>query len=382
MALLLEILLFIVVIVVLILVHELGHFIVAKLSGMRVDEFGIGYPPRALTIGKIGDTEYTLNWLPFGGFVRIYGEDGAVEEGAEGEKAPHARGKSFASKPRILQALVLISGVAMNVLLAYALFTTTLILGTQQELTPPQIAQAKDANAVIAEVRPGSPADKAGFKAGDLIKGEYLKTKQYGESYEDNLAQAYTTLIASDATSDPITFTIDRNGKTLTIVATPQTGIIPSAPLRPALGFTVTEVGTIKTPVSKAFGQGVIYTWNEIKQTAVGLYDFFKNIVLLKADLSQVTGPVGIAGAVGAATSRGLSALLALAAIISVNLALINLIPIPALDGGRLLFVAIEAIIRRPINAKISERVNMVGFTLLLILMVVVTGHDIFTLFR
>src|ERR1700733_10588920 len=108
MAILLEIVTFLIVIVVLILVHELGHFIVAKLSGMRVDEFGIGYPPRALTLGKIGETEYTLNWLPFGGFVRIYGEDGLSET----EATPRA----FSSKPRILQALVLIAGIVMNVL--------------------------------------------------------------------------------------------------------------------------------------------------------------------------------------------------------------------------------------------------------------------------
>ena len=127
----LEIIVFLVVIVVLILVHEIGHFIVAKLSGMRVDEFGIGYPPRALTLGKIGETEYTLNWLPFGGFVRIYGEDAIVNGGVENSGVP-AESRAFSSKPRILQALVLVAGVAMNVLLAYVLIVSSLVMGTRQ----------------------------------------------------------------------------------------------------------------------------------------------------------------------------------------------------------------------------------------------------------
>src|SRR3989344_6842894 len=118
------ILVFILVIVALIVVHEFGHFVVAKWAGMRVDEFGLGYPPRAATLGKVGETEITLNWLPFGGFVKIYGEDPSTELGAGG---PDPR--AFGARPRILQALVLVAGVAMNLLLAYVLITGVLIAG-------------------------------------------------------------------------------------------------------------------------------------------------------------------------------------------------------------------------------------------------------------
>jgi regulator of sigma E protease len=385
-----EVLIFIVVLIVLILVHEIGHFIVAKLSGMRVDEFGIGYPPRALTLGKIGDTEYTLNWLPFGGFVRIFGEDGgAVAEEVTNETAEETgavpapvKSRAFNTKPLILQALVLIAGIAMNLVFAYLLFTVTLIIGTQQELTQAQSQTVKDAVIVFDSIRPGSPADKAGFLPGDEIKSEEIITKNYGESYTGADPVGFTTLIGFDTTNSPMTFIVDRNGKTLTLVATPATSTIPGAPSRPGLGVAVSSIGTVKTPLLQAPYQGLIFTWNVTEQTAIELWQFFKSVVTLKANLNEVSGPVGIANAVGQASSNGISALLSLVALISVNLALINLLPIPALDGGRVLFVIIEAIIRKPLNPKIAERVNMVGFALLLLLMVVITGHDIYTLIK
>jgi regulator of sigma E protease len=388
-----EIIIFIVVLVVLILVHEIGHFIVAKLSGMRVDEFGIGYPPRALTLGKIGDTEYTLNWLPFGGFVRIFGEDGAPEDASEeasGDmlvpnttpvEAP-TKSRAFGSKPLILQALVLIAGIAMNLVFAYLLFTTTLIIGTQQELTQTQAHTVKDAVIVFTSVRPGSPADKAGFLPGDEIKNEEMITKAYGESYNGTDPAAFTTLIGIDTMGAPIRFTVDRNGKTLTLTATPATNTIPGEPSHPGIGVSVSAIGTLKTPILKAPYQGLVFTWNVTEETAVELVQFFKSVILFKANLNEVSGPVGIANAVGQASMNGISALVSLVGLISINLALINLLPIPALDGGRLLFVIIEAIIRRPLNPKIAERVNMVGFILLVLLMLVITGHDIYTLVK
>jgi regulator of sigma E protease len=393
MAIIFEILTFIVVLVVLILVHELGHFIVAKFSGMRVDEFGFGYPPRALTLGKIGETEYTLNWLPFGGFVRIYGEDG-TNEIKEGEQATEggmndvsesemhaASPRAFSAKPRILQALTLIAGVAMNILLAYILITSTLIIGVPQVLSDQQSASVKDAVVTVSGVNPGTPAAKAGFMAGDKIRSEMVVQKLIGISYNGSNPQGYSTLTAMDTNLDPIRYSVDRNGKMMTLTAVPATNIIPSDPTRVALGFSITSVGTVKTSLAQAPIQGAITTWAATRDTALGLFGFFKNIALFKADLSQVSGPIGIAGAVGNATSQGLSSLLWLTALISINLAIINLLPIPALDGGRLLFVIIEAIIRRPLNPKIAERVNMIGFGLLILLMLVVSAHDIFKLF-
>jgi regulator of sigma E protease len=229
-------------------------------------------------------------------------------------------------------------------------------------------------------VTPGTPAARAGFMPGDIITKATLTTKLLAESYNGTNAEGYSTLVASDADGDPLTFMIIRGGKTLNITAIPVEKIIPGAPTRPALGFTMTEIAIVKTSADQAPTQGVYYTWNVTKETAVGLYDFFKHIVLFKADLSQVSGPIGIAGAVGTATSQGAAAVLTLAGLISINLAIINLLPIPALDGGRLLFVIIESIIRRPLNPKIAERVNLVGFALLILLMLVVSAHDIFKL--
>lgn len=384
MAIFLEILTFLAVLIVLILVHELGHLIVAKLSGMRVDEFGFGYPPRALVLAKVGGTEYTLNWLPFGGFVRIYGEDEIPEketlEKADTETETGAA-TAFSVKPRILQALVLVAGIVMNLLFAYVLFTATLIMGVEQPLSDDQIAQAKNVSVAVTDVRPGTPAARAGFMPGDKIKSEMVINKLVGISYDGTNPLGYTTLTGMDTNGLPIVYKVNRNGKIVTLTATPQTGIVPSDPTRPAVGFGITTVGTIKTPLAKAPVEGARLTWEMTKATAAGLFHFFKNIVLLKPDLSQVSGPVGIANVVGSAAAEGIVPLLTLTALISINLAIINLLPIPALDGGRLVFVLIEAIIRRPLHPKIAQRANAIGFAFLIILMFVISAHDIFKLF-
>lgn len=366
------IILFILVLVALIVVHEFGHFVVAKLSGMRVDEFGIGYPPRAWGFKK-GETEYTLNWLPFGGFVRIYGEDEQDRVEAQAESA-----RAFGSRPRILQALVLIAGIAMNLIFAWALLTTSLALGTTRALTPEEAAMAHDVSLLVADVLPGSPAAEAGLKPGDSITLATIGSRNYTTLDP----AAFTDFIAGDTNNEPLTIHVDRNGEQLTLTATPRTGVIESNPSRAALGIAVATAGTVAVPLLKAPWEALKLTWELTKETAVGLWHFFSSIATFTADLSQVSGPVGIAGAVGQASSHGLASLLALTAIISINLALINLLPIPALDGGRLLFVIIESIIRRPLPASAARIVNMVGFGMLILLMLVVTASDVFKIFK
>ena len=371
-----EILIFLVVIIVLVLVHELGHLIVAKVSGMRVDEFGFGFPPRALTLGKMGETEITLNWIPLGGFVRIYGEDGVTGEGVTDTA------RAFSSRPRILQALVLLAGVAMNVLLAYVLIVGSLVVGNQQELEYGHEGTATHIHMAFAQVRPGSPADKAGLKSGDIVTNSVIREGALGIGYNGTNPVGLMTLIGTDANLSPMIFSVERNSKPLTITVVPQKNIIAGSPNQPAIGVSIVEIGIVKTPLLQSFTDGFTVLGNMTTSIAGGLYDLLKGIVTFKADLSQVAGPVGIVGIVGQATATGFGELLSLTALVSINLAIINLIPIPALDGGRLLFVIIEAIIRRPLNAKIAERVNMVGFGLLLLLMFVVTAHDIFRLFQ
>ena len=361
-----SILIFIAVIVALIVVHEFGHFVVAKLSGMRVDEFGLGYPPRALTIATVGETAYTLNWLPFGGFVKIYGEDG---EGAD----PRA----FSKRPRILQALVLVAGIAMNLLFAYVLITGALIAGTPRALDESELAHARNMELMVANVLPGTPASLAGLLAGDSI----ISAKTSGAEWRAVDPKSFSAFVASSKGSE-VTLQIIRDGSEEIITAAPRKGLAASDPSRFALGVEVATIGVVPLSFSSALIEGASLTWSATKMTAIGLGHFFYSILTLSADLSQVSGPVGIAGAVGSASSQGFGNLLSIMAIISINLALINLIPIPALDGGRLFFVIVESVIRRPIKASIANSVNMIGFAFLILLMVVVTAHDIFKIVR
>lgn len=361
-----SILIFIGVLVVLIVIHELGHFVAAKLSGMRVDEFGLGYPPRALTIAKVGGTEYTLNWLPFGGFVKIYGEDGLAQKAAKDSGA-------FASKSRFAQAVVLVAGVAMNFALAYVLITGALIAGTPRMLSENEVAQAHELELMVANVLPGTPAALAGLQSGDSI----LAAKDAKGEWRASDPQSFSSFVASSGGSS-LLLTVKHNGTESQIEAVPKAGLNQNDPSRYALGVEVATVGVMPLSVTDAVIEGAQLTWSATKLTAVGLAHFFYGILTLSADLSQVAGPVGIAGAVGSASAQGFGDLLSIMAVISINLALINLIPIPALDGGRLLFVIIESVIRRPIKTSIANSINTVGFAFLILLMVLVTAHDIF----
>ena len=365
-----EILIFIAVIVALIVVHEFGHFVVAKWSGMRVDEFGLGYPPRAMVIGKIGETEYTLNWLPFGGFVKIYGEDPSAkaEDGV-------GTGQAFTDKNRFLQALVLVAGVAMNLLFSYVLITGALVAGTPRALAPEEVVVARDVQLAVANVLPSSPAALAGLLPGDSI----LSAEDGHFVFSGADPAAFTEFVAKGGENATIALNIRHaSGEEKTVFARPETGVIPSDPSRYALGVEVATIGVVPLSLGSAIIEGAKLTWGATVLTAIGLSNFFYGVFTLSADLSQVAGPVGIAGVVGGASAQGLGYLFSIMAIISINLALINLIPVPALDGGRLLFVIIESVIRRPIKASVAHAVNAVGFVFLILLMLVVTAHDIF----
>jgi regulator of sigma E protease len=364
-----SVLIFILAIVALILVHEFGHFIAAKLSGMRVDEFGLGYPPRALTIAKKGETSYTLNWLPFGGFVKIHGEDGLSDE----VRDPRA----FSSKSRLAQAVVLVAGVAMNLLFAYVLITAALALGTPRALDEGEIASAKNVELAVADVLPGSPAAKAGVLPGDSI----LSAEDGHYSFSGTDPASFTKFVAEGGANKTVTLSVKHgDGKTESLSMRPEAGLVPSDPARPVLGVEVATIGVVPLSFGAALTEGARLTWETTKLTAQGLWHFFYGVFTFSANLSQVSGPIGIAGAVGSASAQGFGDLLSIIAVISINLALINLLPVPALDGGRLLFVIIESIIRRPIKPRVAQVVNSVGFALLILLMVVVTAHDIFKL--
>lgn len=364
-----SVLLFILVLVVLIVVHEFGHFVVAKLAKMRVEEFGIGYPPRALTYYRKDGTDYTLNWLPFGGFVKIYGEDDS-----EGGKLAQ---DSFVAKPRTVQALVLLAGIFMNLAFAWVLFSIVLGIGMPRALSGSEVLEAENPQLLVSRVVAGSPAQLVGLVPGDEILGVRSGDKVFNEKS----AEAFTEFVAGSKLNEPLYLTVLRGEETIELSAQPVAGIVPGEAERLALGVGVASVGTVASPWWRAPIDGFFITVEATKQIAIGLYHFFAGLLTFSADLSQVAGPVGIAGAVGDASASGIVPLLMLTAIISINLALVNLIPVPALDGGRLLFVIIEAIIRKPIPQGVAGTVNTVGFALLILLMVVITANDILKLF-
>ncbi len=387
-------LLLIVVLAVLILVHEVGHFVVAKLVGMRVDEFGFGYPPR-LWAKKIGGTEYSINALPFGGFVRIYGEDGEAktapaapaDAGAAGCKEiaeqsvsdvaspTQVVSHSFVGKTRLAQTAVLLAGVTMNIILAWVLIVAAFAVGVPHLVSPNEVVPAHSFSLAIDAVLPHSPASLAGLKKNDLITSATTK----GSSWNGQSPKAFTSFISTNV-NKPIALTVLRGNKIITLTAKPQTHVSPKYPKRVMLGFAFSTLGTVPLSLGASISQGTALTIKLIAITAVGLAQFFWHIITFSANLSQVAGPVGIAGAVGTAASQGIGDLFFLVAVISINLAIINILPIPALDGGRLFIVLIEAVRRRSIPARVTNTINTVSFALLIILMVVITAHDIFRL--
>ena len=364
--------LFIAVLVVLIVVHELGHFLVAKFFGIRVDEFGVGYPPRAFTLGTWAGTTYTINWLPFGGFVRIFGESHAQTY------TPQEKKVAFVHKPRYAQALVLVAGVVFNLIFAWMLFTATLMIGAPTSISEADAA-GKDTQLVISSVVSGSPADAVGLEAGDEIVG----IESDGVALE-TLYPSTTAAFIQEHAGSSLTLTYIRDPKTdvvHTVSLTPAHGVLDETPGTPAVGVAMALVAEQSLSLFEALPAAFVATWNALKTVTVGILGFFAAAFTGTANWGEVAGPIGIAGLVGDASSVGFVYLLYFTAFISVNLAVINLLPLPALDGGRLVFIAIEAIRRKPISEKVATLLNVIGFTIIIVLMLIVSYHDILRLF-
>lgn len=353
---------FLAVLFVLILVHEFGHYITAKWSKMRVDEFSIGFPPRIFS-WKRGETEYTLGAIPIGGYVKIYGENG---EDAATPDTPRA----FSHRPRILQAIVLIAGVTMNVLLAFVLFAATYMMGVST--TVEEGKQSPEARLSILSVLPNSPADSAGLVPGDVITGV-----RSGTDAEPALLPSEISgyIVARDGV--PIEMTIARGDTEKVVTVIPEKISVPGEEDRARAGFVMGLVEKIEYSPQESLVRAGEDTVDGLVSITVGIATLIGDSIKGDADLASVAGPIGIAGLVGDASRFGLAALLSFTALISLNLAVINMLPLPALDGGRLIMVGIEAVIRRPLNTRYVGLVNLFGFGLLLLLMVVVTINDI-----
>lgn len=357
------VIIFIIALAILVFVHELGHFTVAKLSGIRVDEFGLGFPPKIIGVKK-GETTYSLNAIPFGGFVKIFGEDPDQESIAGADSA-----RSFVNKPKYIQALVLIAGIAFNIIFAWLIISLGLMIGMPVPDGYSSFTPITHSQVTITSVNANSPAHKAGLQTGDKI--DALQSGK--DTITKPSADAVSPFISNHA-NDDIAVTYTRRDVTNTVHVVPATGIVAD---HAAIGISLEDLGILKLPFFSALFEGGKLTYYLVKNTAVGLAQFLYQAVTGHAQFSDVTGPVGIAGLVGDARKLGFVYLLSFIAFISINLAVINLIPFPALDGGRLLFVLIEKIKGSVINPKIANTINLVGFGLLLLLMLVVTYHDI-----
>ncbi|MEX0651908.1 MAG: site-2 protease family protein [Candidatus Paceibacterota bacterium] len=363
------ILLFFAVLIVLVIVHEFGHFIVAKRSGIRVDEFGIGFPPK-LFGKKWGETEYTINALPFGGFVRIFGENPETDSLTGPDSA-----RAMIQKPKYVQAAVLFAGVFFNILFAWLLFSVTFMAGTpamggfQDE---PLSAYISGERLLVTQVLPGTPAETAGLTAGDEILALSTPRKTVNPTAPEEVG-----VFISTQNTDEFSVQYKRDNKEAYVVVTSQKGLMVDAPETPAIGVVVGLVGTLKLPVHLAVWEGGKQTLSMLSAITIGIVTFFYDALLFNADLATVAGPVGIVSLVGDVSALGLIALLNFTALISLNLAVINLVPFPALDGGRLLFLLIETIKGSPIKPNVANMFNYVGFALLILLMIVVTYSDI-----
>ena len=368
------IIIFLLVLTLLIAVHELGHFLAAKLFKIRVDEFAIGFPPRLFQV-MIAKTRFALNLIPLGGYVKIHGENPEDELSSD----------SILAKPRWQQVVVLVAGVSFNIILAYILLVATLMFGTKVSVDTFPGETIQNQKLIITMVAPASPAETAGIKVGDEIlsvtngKDLFASTSLTILNVQKTISESKDTvsMTVKRISSQSSTSTQPEEAKAFKFV--PVTGLVEG---KKAAGISMDIIGEAKVGFFKSFYYAGIETYNLTENITVGLTNFIGGIFRGKGSLKEITGPVGIANVVGDSAKHGITDLFMIIAIISVNLAVINMAPFPALDGGRVVVVIIEAIIRRQINPKVIGWINGIGFILLITLMVVVTFKDVFYIFK
>lgn len=356
------VILFLALLSVLVLVHEWGHYAAAKRSGMKVEEFGLGFPPRLF--GKKGKDGmiWSVNAIPLGGFVKIKGEGG--DHAGEPD--------SFASKSLWKRFVVLIAGVTMNLVLAAALFSVGFGFGL-----PAVVEGGTDPSAVITdkalhvvEVVEGSPADQAGMEIGDRV------ISIDGTAYETG--EEARGALAPNEDGSPIKMVIARDGEVVDVNVTPAYLEVIQ---KEGVGIGLVQTGTLRYPWYVAPVKGVQMAVVSTVQVVQGFGSLIVGLVSKDQAVAELSGPVGIAVLTGQVAELGASHLVQFAAMLSVNLAVINVLPFPALDGGRILFLAIEAIRRRPASAKVEQAIHATGFAILLLIVILVTYKDIVNFF-
>ncbi len=326
----------------LIVVHELGHFLLAKKFGLFVEEFGLGLPPR-IWGRKKGETIYSVNLLPLGGFVKIAGEN-REEEAADSQLLPE---RIFYNLKIWKRCLILIGGVAMNFLLGWLLLSAVFIAGI-----PPAV--------FITEVSPNSPAAQAGFQVNDKVVGF-------------SRVSGLINFINSSKGKE-IAIKVERAGEEIELKAVPR--VNPPAG-EGALGIGLVESGQERQGILRSFWNALIVSGQIFGLIFVTIFNLVKMAIFGQAHLEGITGPVGIVRVTSQASHLGWVYLFNLMALISINLAAVNIFPFPALDGGRVLFVLIEKIKGSPLPHRLENYANAIGFALLIFLMILITIKDV-----
>jgi len=343
-------LVFIFIFGLLVFVHEFGHFIVAKKSGIKVEEFAFGFPPRLFSVKK-GGTRYSLNLIPLGGYVKMLGEEEEVD----------TKG-SFHAKSVWTRIAVVGAGVVMNFILAIVLMTIGFTVGmTPLVSDPATLPGQKDSKVMVAFIQPDSAAQKAGIENGNIIEG-FASTSDLQKFTKEHVGQQVELTVDKGTYKEKIVVTLSQN---------------PEAPL----GVSVVPITKIKQPVWQAFVTSI----KETGKVVITLFDFIgkilKNVFTTgKAgeEAAGVVGPVGLFNFTSQAINFGWIYVLQLVALLSVNLGLVNILPFPALDGGKILFLAIEGIFRRKVvRQEIENIIHLIGFALLILLLIVITYRDI-----
>lgn len=369
---LLTIITFLLVLSLLVFVHEFGHFWVARRFGLKPKEFGIGFPPRAIGYYKnhegkwktvkgskdpvdADDTIYSINWLPLGGFVNL------AEDEEAGDDPNH-----FSKKPVWQRATILLAGVTMNVLLAAVLISIGYMVGLPQstgELGAKAIVSEQKVQ--VLEVIENTPAKLAGIESGDTIvsiNGEIIVSNDQIQN------------ITNDNIGKNLRYKIKRNNEEMEKEIMP---VLMEESGKGGIGVSITETGIVRYPFFYAIYEGVkttaIVTWLIILAFANLLKDLFTG----QGASVEVGGPIRIAEITGDAVRMGFSYLINFSALLSINLAIINAFPFPALDGGRVIFLIIEKLQGRPVSKRIEATIHSIGFAMLMLLILLVTYKDI-----
>ncbi|SFM41281.1 RIP metalloprotease RseP [Thermodesulforhabdus norvegica] len=342
---------------ILIFVHELGHFAVAKWSGVVVEKFSIGFGPALLSRRK-GETEYCIAAVPFGGYVKMLGEDSLEDI------PPEFHDRTFLSQPLYKRFLIVAAGPLMNLLLAILLFFIVFALAGVTRLMPE-----------VGEIQPGSPAEAAGLKKGDLI----VRINETPVSSWEELADSISKWKPGN---EPLKIVVLRSGEYLEFRVTPTfreiKNLFGEPVTRPVIGITASgKVELKKVGILKAAIQSIVQTIVVCKLFFVTVVKLIQRII----PFETLGGPILIAQMAGQQAQEGFFPFIAFMALISVNLAVINLLPFPALDGGHLLLFTIEAITGRRFHQKALEWIQKIGLAFLIILMIAVFYNDLVRIF-